>query len=75
MKCKGCGVTGFKRDELVDYRGDGKLLCGECADMEDIKDKHDFEDEEDQSSDDEDDEEDVPDSQKEWPPDGKCWYR
>lgn len=41
MKCKECGNSGFDRIELVDYRGDGKLICGECADMMDIQDKHD----------------------------------
>lgn len=65
MKCQGCGHTGFKRDELNDYRGNGVLLCGPCCDDQDLIDKH---------SDLEDDE-DLPDSEKEWPPDGKCWYR
>lgn len=40
MKCQKCEVTGFKRDELNDYYGDGKLWCGPCCDDQDIIDKH-----------------------------------
>ena len=40
MKCNICGIAGFKRDELVDYRGDGKMFCGPCADDQDIIDKN-----------------------------------
>lgn len=48
MKCQKCGVTGFKRDELNDYYGDGKLWCGPCCDDQDIIDKNeDCEDDED----------------------------
>lgn len=53
MKCQGCGHTGFKRDELNDYRGDGVLLCGPCADDQDIIDKHEGEDDEDELLDEE----------------------
>lgn len=74
MKCQGCGYSGFKRNELNDYHGDGVLLCGPCCDDQDLIDKHaDCEEDEDETSDE--DEEEIPDSQKEWPPDGKCWYR
>ena len=49
MKCHICGMTGFKRDELVDYHGDGKLFCGPCADEQDIIDKNEeWEEDEDQ---------------------------
>lgn len=63
MKCKKCGVTGFKRIELNDYYGDGDLWCGECCDDQDLIDKNeDWESDEDQTSH---EEEDIDNSEKE----------
>lgn len=51
MMCQECGKSGFKKDELNDYYGDGIMICGECADMHDIQDKYEGEYEEDEDED------------------------